>query len=675
MSSLSNINSFTRSMNGLNNINANSIDTQNLDVQTLQIEVSGTVPTRITGDNTINIANTAFVQTAVSNASSNLLSSNNTWTGTNSFNSNLPTSTLTPTTSTQLTTKTYVDNNFVSLSGNQTLTTGIKTFTNLPECSAVPVSNNQLVNKQYVDNGAFVNLTGNQTISGQKTFNNFNYITNDNATSEYGTLIFQDSTGAGASMYYNNDDSSGFGGLRVVSTSYGFAFSSTTGAGEHCDFISQDINFRSTDKCDFTEFVIPPPAGGQLVRGSIYDNTTDRVTFTFSNGQATDIGVTFNALNVIVPAGNRCNMVRVSIPFDLLAWATFGLPAGSGTVGLRFDSFSVVYLRNGSPFTPFRSESTSSAIGVTRNWTKTGTQSNIQGISSYFGNLDIAFGIAINNTSTDTYQVRVNPQATITFSAFSFDGFKFVCRNATGGQTNGNGFTTTSITSFTGGTLVYGGGNPAFVDTTITQLSQSYPVPPVSASCFMPLNNNITPPGMISQYAGSTAPQGWLLCNGGSYSITTYPNLYSVISNIYGGSLGAGTFSVPDTRGLFVSSAGSQTLNSITYTRTLGEKQNHQLQDHKHTYSDMIWWDTDTGGGSGQTIFVAGADFQVPGGDNNGSNGDGNFSNRLTKATWPSTAVNPGAPIQQWNTPTNVSAITGTDTYPANIAFNYIIKW
>jgi microcystin-dependent protein len=662
-------------MNGLNNINANSIDTQNLDVQTLQIEVSGTVPTRITGDNTINIANTAFVQTAVSNASSNLLSSNNTWTGTNSFNSNLPTSTLTPTTSTQLTTKTYVDNNFVSLSGNQTLTTGIKTFTNLPECSAVPVSNNQLVNKQYVDNGAFVNLTGNQTISGQKTFNNFNYITNDNATSEYGTLIFQDSTGAGASMYYNNDDSSGFGGLRVVSTSYGFAFSSTTGAGEHCDFISQDINFRSTDKCDFTEFVIPPPAGGQLVRGSIYDNTTDRVTFTFSNGQATDIGVTFNALNVIVPAGNRCNMVRVSIPFDLLAWATFGLPAGSGTVGLRFDSFSVVYLRNGSPFTPFRSESTSSAIGVTRNWTKTGTQSNIQGISSYFGNLDIAFGIAINNTSTDTYQVRVNPQATITFSAFSFDGFKFVCRNATGGQTNGNGFTTTSITSFTGGTLVYGGGNPAFVDTTITQLSQSYPVPPVSASCFMPLNNNITPPGMISQYAGSTAPQGWLLCNGGSYSITTYPNLYSVISNIYGGSLGAGTFSVPDTRGLFVSSAGSQTLNSITYTRTLGEKQNHQLQDHKHTYSDMIWWDTDTGGGSGQTIFVAGADFQVPGGDNNGSNGDGNFSNRLTKATWPSTAVNPGAPIQQWNTPTNVSAITGTDTYPANIAFNYIIKW
>jgi microcystin-dependent protein len=558
----------------------------------------------------------------------------------------------------------------------------ITTFSQIPSCAVAPTTANHLTNKNYVDTAVssggagYVTLATNQTITGEKTFTDFNYIINDTSSGKTGTLLFQDDAGDGALMYYNDDDSTGTGGLRVVSTKYGFAFSSTTGAGEHCDFISQDINFRSTDKCDFTEFVIPPPAGGQLVRGSIYDNTTDRVTFTFANGQATDIGVTFNALNVTVPAGNRCNMVRVSIPFDLLAWATFGLPAGSGTVGLRFDSFSVVYLKNGSPFTPFRSESTSSAIGVTRNWAKTGTQSNISGISSYFGNLDIAFEIAINNTSTDTYQVRVNPLATITFSAFSFDGFKFVCRNATGGQTNGNGFTTTSITAFTGGTLVYGGGNPAFVDTSVTQLAQSYPVPPVTASCFMPLNNNITPPGMISQYAGSVAPEGWLLCNGGSYSITTYPNLYAVISNNYGGSLGAGTFSVPDTRGLFVSSAGSQTLNSVTYTRTLGQKQNDTIEDHKHTYSDMMWWDTDTGGGNGQTIYVANADHQVPGGDNNGSNGDGNFSNRLTKKTWPSTAVAVGtAPGQQWLEPTNVSAITATETFPANIAFNYIIKW
>lgn len=56
-----------------------------------------------------------------------LLSSNNAWTGTNTFNTSLPTSTLTPSSSTQLTTKAYTDGAFVGLSGNQTVA-GIKTF-------------------------------------------------------------------------------------------------------------------------------------------------------------------------------------------------------------------------------------------------------------------------------------------------------------------------------------------------------------------------------------------------------------------------------------------------------------------------------------------------------------------------------------------------------------------
>jgi hypothetical protein len=116
-----------------------------------------------------------------------------------------------------------------------------------------------------------------------------------------------------------------------------------------------------------------------------------------------------------------------------------------------------------------------------------------------------------------------------------------------------------------------------------------------------------------------------------------------------------------------------------TYTRTLGAKQAHILQDHKHTYSDLLWYDTDTGGGQGQTIYVFGPNYQVPGGDNNGSNGDGDFSNRLTKATYPSNAINPvnvgTGKAEEWKLPTNASPLTGTDTYPANIAFNYIIKW
>lgn len=691
---------FEPTLDGLNNIDSDNTNASNIICDTIQINVSGTAPTRAPGDNTTNIANTAFVTNAIAGAGANnvtLAGSQTLTTGIKTF-TNLPQSSATPVNSTDLVTKSYTDGAYVSLSGNQTLTTGIKTFTNLPQSSATPVNANDLVTKSYADSGAFVNLTTAQTVGGAKSFTsnilagaginpiagnnltltttggediNINSSNDVNFTSAFNTVF-------NASAY--GSFQAGIGYTFVSNGSYGFTFTdngSAGGLGLNLTTSNNNISNTSIQNIDYDTASIFSTYYNGPNRGAIYDSTAyDRITMTFANGQSTDIGVTFNALNVTVPANNRCNMVRVSIPFDLLAWATFGLAAGSGTVGLRFDSFTVVYLKNGSPFTPFRSESTSSAIGVTRNWTKTGTQSNISGISSYFGNLDIAFGISINNTSTDTYQVRVNPQATITFSAFSFDGFKFVCRNATGGQTNGNGFTTTSITAFTGGTLVYGGGNPTFVDTSVTQLALSYQEPPATASCFMPLNNNITPPGMISQYAGSTAPQGWLLCNGSTYNIVDYPNLFAVITNIYGGSLGAGTFGVPDTRGIFVAGAGSQTISSNTYTRSLGTKQAHQLQDHKHTYSDMMWWDTDAGGGSGQTIFVANADHQVPGGDNNGSNGDGNFSNRLTKATYPANAVNPGtAPGQQWLLPTNASPFTGTETFPANIAFNYIIKW
>lgn len=648
---------FSPTLDGLNQIDSNNINTDTIICDYLTVDINSAVPTLASSTNTNQIASTAFVQSVVSS---------------------IP-----------------VITNYVTTDTSQTLTTGIKTFSNLPECSAIPISNNQLVNKDYVDNKDFVNLTTNQTItSGIKTFND-NLIVGSGINSKIGSNLTLTTTGGEDVVVNGSNDitfnsafntvfnasaygsfQAGIGYTFVCNGGYGFKFIDNAIGGGFESTTSNNIVNTSTNNIDYNSASIFGTYYNGPTRGVIYDNTAYNVpTFTFANGQATDIGVTFNALNVFAPIGNTCNMVRVSIPFDLLAWSTFGIPSATATIGLRFDSFSVVFLKNGSAYTPSINQSFSPAVGVTYNWNKTGAQSNIQGIGCYFSNLEIAFNIDINNTTVDTYQVRVNPQATITNYSINFDAFKFVCRNATGGQTNGNGFRTTSVTAFTGGTLTFAGGNPSFIDTSIIRVSQSYPVPPTTASCYMPLNNNINPPASIIMYGGNVAPAGWLLCNGDSYNISTYPNLYAVIGNIYGGSFSAGTFSVPDTRGIFVAGNGSQVISGTTYSRTLATKQAHQLQDHKHTYSDMMWWDTDTGGGSGQTIFVAGADFQTPGGDTVGSNGDGNFSNRLTKATYPSTAVNPGTPIQQWNTPTNVSPFTGTDTYPANIAFNYIIKW
>ena len=56
----------------------------------------------------------------------------------------------------------------------------------------------------------------------------------------------------------------------------------------------------------------------------------------------------------------------------------------------------------------------------------------------------------------------------------------------------------------------------------------------------------LIPPGTITAYAALQAPSGWLLCNGAQYSKYTYPDLFAVIGQYYGGS--GDYFRVPDLR-------------------------------------------------------------------------------------------------------------------------------
>lgn len=71
----------------------------------------------------------------------------------------------------------------------------------------------------------------------------------------------------------------------------------------------------------------------------------------------------------------------------------------------------------------------------------------------------------------------------------------------------------------------------------------------VTSSIQTQINTN-TPTGMISIHAGSSAPTGWFLCDGTSYSTTTYANLFSAIGYTFGGSGSA--FAVPNLKGKVV---------------------------------------------------------------------------------------------------------------------------
>ena len=54
------------------------------------------------------------------------------------------------------------------------------------------------------------------------------------------------------------------------------------------------------------------------------------------------------------------------------------------------------------------------------------------------------------------------------------------------------------------------------------------------------------PVGTYIQFAGSQAPAGFLVCNGGEISRTTYSALFSVIGTTYGSGDGSTTFNLPN---------------------------------------------------------------------------------------------------------------------------------
>jgi microcystin-dependent protein len=69
------------------------------------------------------------------------------------------------------------------------------------------------------------------------------------------------------------------------------------------------------------------------------------------------------------------------------------------------------------------------------------------------------------------------------------------------------------------------------------------------AAGLVPTGQGGMPSGAMVDFAGATAPTGWLLCDGAAVSRTTYAGLFTAIGTAYGAGDGSTTFNVPDLRG------------------------------------------------------------------------------------------------------------------------------
>lgn len=93
--------------------------------------------------------------------------------------------------------------------------------------------------------------------------------------------------------------------------------------------------------------------------------------------------------------------------------------------------------------------------------------------------------------------------------------------------------------------------------------------------------------GFVMPFAGSTAPKGWLICDGSAVSRTSYSNLYSVIGTTYGTGDGSTTFNLPDLREATPKGTGLSGKSSTHISSgglSLGAFTNDRMKQHQHTY-------------------------------------------------------------------------------------------
>ena len=167
------------------------------------------------------------------------------------------------------------------------------------------------------------------------------------------------------------------------------------------------------------------------------------------------------------------------------------------------------------------------------------------------------------------------------------------------------------------------------------------------------------PTGSVHMMATTTAPSGYLECDGTAVSRTTYSDLFDTIGTTWGEGDGSSTFNVPDLRGEFV--RGWDNGKGTDSGRSFASSQSDQNAQHNHTATTTI-----TDPGHKHTTSVDSSKlFPAAGGESISFGGAGSY---------PATTFTMNTNTTGITAATTTANQGGDEARPRNIAMMYVIK-
>ena len=465
-----------------------------------------------------------YVDSAVSGAS--ILGTNNTFTGTNAFNTSLPTSTQTPTTSTELTTKTYVDSSIsgASILGTNNTFTGTNAFnTSLPTSTQTPTTSTELTTKTYVDSA----------VSGASILGTNNTFTGTNA---FGTMSAGATTLASASIT----------GLMSSATATVSGLL-TAGSATITGALSAGASTLASASITGLMSSATATVSGLLTAGSA------TISGALSAGASTLSSVVSNTYTTTSTASTA---------------SLFGEASRGGNINIGIGTIRTgnINIGNGGGV------GATGNISILTNGTGTTTIGNASSTNTIVGTTSITGDFTMNTSGTaDTIQLGNNSAVPVSIIGEVRINAPTNTQNTSIGNTTG----TLSLV----GDVNYTDGDFDFATTT---------------------TNNLTPTSTVLMLLTSTVPTGWLYCDGSAISRSTYSRLFAVIGTTFGVGNGSTTFNIPNFKGAFLRGNDTQTVGGIAYTAAaVGTAQQDSVLE---AYNEGFWNVDSGGGGSNRSV-------------------------------------------------------------------------